>query len=47
MTRAVNSISSFTDFIYFKKLDIYLAKSLVIGFYFLKAFIKLNGSLEP
>jgi hypothetical protein len=47
MTGAVNSISSFADFICFKKLDICLAKSSAIGFCFREAFIKLNGSSEP
>jgi hypothetical protein len=40
---ATNSVSSFTNFIYFRKMDIYLAKSLATGFCFLKAFIKSNS----
>ena len=46
MTRAANLVSSFADFICFRKMDICLAKSLAIGFCFLDAFIKSNGSLE-
>jgi hypothetical protein len=40
--RAVNLVSFFANFIYFKKMDKYLAKSLVTEFCFLKALIKSN-----
>jgi hypothetical protein len=43
---AVNLVSSFANFIYFKKIDKCLAKSLVIGFCFLEALMKLNRPLE-
>ena len=46
MTGAINSVNSFTDFIYFKKIDKYLAKSLIIRFYFLEALIKSNKPLK-
>jgi len=46
ITRAINSINSFTDFIYFKKIDKYSVKSLIIRFYFLEALIKSNKPLE-
>ena len=38
----INLVSSFANLIYFRKIDKYLAKSLVTGFYFLKALIKSN-----
>jgi hypothetical protein len=46
MTEAADSVSFFADFICFKKIDKYLAKSLVTGFCFLKALIKSNKPLE-
>ena len=46
MIGTANSISSFADFIYFRRLDIYSAKSSAIGFCFLEAFVKSNGSSE-
>jgi hypothetical protein len=46
MIRTINSISSFANFICFRRLAICLAKLLGIGFCFLEALITLNGSLE-
>ena len=44
ITGTANSISSFADFICFRKLDICSAKSFATGFCFLEAVIKSNGS---
>jgi len=46
ITGAANLVSSFTNFIYFKKIDKYLAKSLATGFCFLEALIKSNRPSE-
>jgi hypothetical protein len=46
ITRTINLVSFFADFIYFKKIDKYLAKSLTTGLYFLKALIKSNKPSE-
>jgi hypothetical protein len=45
-TKTVNSISSFTNQIYVRKIDKCLAKSFTTGFCFFDAFIRSNGSLE-
>jgi hypothetical protein len=46
ITRAANSVSSFADFICFKKINKYLTKSLATRLCFLKALIKSNRLLE-
>jgi hypothetical protein len=46
ITGTANLVSSFADFICFKKMDKCLAKSLETGFCFLEALIKSNRPSE-